>query len=209
MNNNSEIEAAFIKAFQFLIEFCPKIKDETFSLYFKNEIQGLYKLFIEFASTHSAANCKTAAGSRLIFQIDNLLNIISLSETQEAADKLICRKIQKALLEFKLIVIQKKNILIAKKGKNANSQIVGKSMTAAKETFCKVNRNEYKLKIKELINKKGFLTSNEVYNQFPGIKKRNIRRFLSDLLDTGEIVRSIDGNTSVYSAGLKGDLIGD
>lgn len=182
------LEAGFAAIYSELIRFGLQLKPKNISEHFCFEINNILESFLFFSKTnYSDEKCR----SEMRKKIEILLSYVFIIRNFNPMQDELCLEIEKKLLELKLHLTFPK---IKKKAK---------TFSALKSIYdpiseIKIKKALLKKRILAYIENRKILSSAELYNAFPEVSKREIRRLIGVFLQEGIIIRELETNKSKY-----------
>lgn len=150
---------------------------------------NLKKLITGFISFYQ--NPQPAPSSGLIFRIENIV----------AAFLIFCHLKKIGMIEF--LELEKKSLelklsLMSFKGKIGEERTVSKNSDPENSTKKLSTKNGVRGQILDFIEGRGEVVNLEVFNRFDYFSRRTIKRHLSDLINSGFILRQATGKKVIY-----------
>ena len=130
----------------------------------------------------------------LLIRFEDIFKLLQTLPAKDSKTKIVVLKAEKILLLIKLDLLATnyfESEVSRKTQSSPNGFISGKKDRMEKEGV--------KKEIIKLVVDKAQVSSLEIYNSFPQVNKREIRRLITDLIKSGKLNRSVSKNLSFYS----------
>lgn len=127
-------------------------------------------------------------------RLEYIFELLRTLPIKDNGAKIAVLKTEKVLLSIKLDLLTA-NCFESEAFKKTQSSAIG--FVCDKRD--KMEKEEIKNEIIKLVVDKAQVSSLEIYNSFPQVNKREIRRLITDLIKSGKLNRSVSKNLSFYS----------
>ena len=185
---------SFVKLCSLIYFSSFKINDND-HLLSQNITQQLVTINIDFLDFLDNLNVNSV--SCLRGGLDNLVGVISIAKDLKKIKMESATWLERELLIFEKAVIDyyHKNLVV--------DRISRKIIKGVKSS---VTSGGTKEEIVDFISEKGRVLNWDLFDNFKQLNKRSIKRHLSQLIETGQILREVDGK-SVYYKESEGDRV--
>lgn len=196
MGKLSPARKTFLETHRFLVFFCHSLKDRKLSGHILGEIDKLHQIFIDWLVVGTKSDPRN---DKIIFQINNLINLAVFFESSDESDRILAFEAEKRLLELKL-----ETILATKRTKPATKPHK-KEVKERDDQEQKFDRDIFRQRIMALFSQKDFINHADILRVFPELNERSLRRLMDRFSQEGLFAKKKNGNVVTYFL-KKGDF---